>query len=229
MPKAAVLALVLGIFSAPLQAQEYLDRGTFVLHRGDAETGRIEFAVRATTGQRGEGGLLVIGTTRTPSREVQYILEVSRDQAPVSYQMTETSGGHVTRRMSALIAGPRFSARATTDAGEVSRELPVRSPLMILAAEDYTVFHFAPRPDVGESRPINIIRTETLAPTTGSVTGEADDSVRVGGRQVACRRYLLRLADGESRQFWITPMGSLLQVTAAAGGIIATRTEAPAR
>jgi hypothetical protein len=214
--------------AAPLAAQEYIDRGTFVLKRGDAETGRVEFAVRATTGQNGTGGLLVIGTTRTPAHEVQYILEVSRDLAPVSYQMTQNSGGRVLRRMSALVAGNRFSARSTTDGGEVARELPVRNPFLILAADDYTVFHFAPRPDAGVTRPIHVVRIETLTPSTGTVTGEGEDSVRVAGQFVPCRRYLLRLADGETRQFWITPTGSLLQVSAPTG-VIATRTQTPTR
>ena len=89
MRKLTTLAFLCVSLATPLLGQEYLDRGTFVLKRGDAETGRVEFAVRATTGQRGDGGLLIIGTTRTPAHEVQYILEVSRDQAPVSYQMTD--------------------------------------------------------------------------------------------------------------------------------------------
>lgn len=223
------LAIICGTLAAPLQAQEYLDRGTFVLKRGEAETGRVEFAVRATSGQRGTGGLLVIGTTRTPDHEVQYILEVSADLAPVSYQMTENSGGHVVRRMSAQVAGARFSARSTTEAGEVARELPIRSPFLILASDDYTVFHFAPRPDAGVTRPVHVVRIETLTPSTGTVTGEGEDSVRVAGQFVPCRRYLLRLADGEARQFWITPTGSLLQVTAPGTGVIATRTQAPSR
>ena len=227
--RVAVVCACLLTLPAVLPAQEYLDRGTFVLRRGDAETGRVDFAVRATTGQRGDGGLLVIGTTRTPAHEVQYILEVSRDLAPVTYQMTETSGGRVVRRMSAQVAGARFSARAATEGGEVNRELPARSPFIILAADDYTVFHFVPRPEVGATRSVNVVRTETLAPTTGTVTGEAEDSVRVGGQFVPCRRYALKLADGETRQFWITPTGSLLQVSAPGGTVMAVRTQAPAR
>lgn len=212
-----------------LGAQEYLDRGTFVLMRSGAETGRVEFAVRATSGQRGTGGLLVIGTTRMPGREVQYILEVSADLAPVSYQLTESAGGHVARRVSATITGPRFSARATTEAGEVARELPVRPPFLVLSADDYTVYHFMPRPDAGASRAVNVVRTENLTATTGTVTGEGDDSVRVAGQAIPARRYQLRLADGDTRQFWITATGSLLQVSGTNSGTVATRTQPPAR
>lgn len=229
MRQLAVLPLLWGLAAGPIAAQETLDRGTFVLMRGNAETGRVEYAVRPTSGQRGTGGLLVVGTTRTPAHEVQYILEVSADLAPVSYQLTENTSGHVARRVSAQILGPRFSARASTDAGEVVRELPVRQPFVILGADDYAAFLFVPRPDAGTTRAVNVVRTETLAGTTGTVTGEGDDTITIAGQPVACRRYLLRLADGESRQFWITATGSLLQVSTPATGIVATRTQAPSR
>lgn len=229
MRTSAVLVVACGLAARPALGQDYLDRGTFTIQRGGAETGRVEFAVRATSGPRGGGGLLVIGTTRTPGREVQYVLEVAADLAPVSYQLTESTGGNVARRVQAMVAGPRFSARATTEGGEVNRELPARAPFVILSNDDYTIYHFVPRPDAGATRNVNIVRLETLAPTTGTVTGEGDDSVRVAGTNVAARRFLLRLADGETRQFWITATGSLLQVTGPAAGVIATRTQAPTR
>jgi len=220
MRQLAVLTLLWGYSAASLECQETLDRGTFVLMRGNAETGRVEYAV---------GGLLVVGTTRTPAHEVQYILEVSADLAPVSYSLTENAAGHVVRRMSAQIIGPRFSARAQTDAGEVARELPVRQPLVILGGDDYAAFLFVPRPDAGATRPVNVVRSETLTGTTGTVTGEGDDTITIAGQPVACRRFVLRLADGETRQFWITSTGSLLQVTTPGTGIVATRTQAPSR
>ena len=226
LPLIAVTGLLL---AGPLSAQEFLDRGTFVITRGGGEAGRIEFAVRATTGSTGNGGLLTIGTTRTPAHEVQYALETTRDLVPVSYQLTETTGGRVIRRLSAQIAGPRFSAHAITDAGESSRELPVRSPFVILGGEDYTSFLFLPRPDAGASRPIYAVKSETLTPVTGTVTGEGDDDVAIGAQHIACRRYSLRLSDGETSQFWITPTGSLVQITMPNGSLSVTRTQAPTR
>jgi hypothetical protein len=224
-----LIAIAVLSAAGPLRGQESLDRGSFVLMRGAAETGRVEFSVRPTSGQRGNGGLLVTGTTHTPAKEVSYILEVSADLAPVSYQLTETVGGHAARRVSAQITGPRFSARAATEAGDVARELPVRAPFVILSADDFTSYLFVPRPDAGTTRTLNAVRTETLSGITGTVTGEGDDNVTVGGQSVACRRYLLKLADGETHQFWITATGSLLQVSTPATGITATRTQAPPR
>ncbi len=112
--------LLLFAAGSRLEAQEYLDKGTLIIAHSGSEIGRVEFAVRATSGQ-GQGGLLVFGTTRTPAHEVVYSLEVSRELAPVSYQLSETNAGHVVRRVAAQVVGPRFSARASTEAGDVAR------------------------------------------------------------------------------------------------------------
>jgi len=221
--------LVLGSTAAPLRAQEYLDRGAFVITRGGAETGRVEYAVTTTTGAQGRGGLLTVATTRTPAREVRYALETTPDLAPVSYQATETVGGRVVRRVSAQVNGLRFSARASTAEGDIARELPVRQPFVILGDDDYTAFYFLPRPEPGASRTVNVVRTADLSATTGTVSGGVEDTVTVGGRPIATRRYELRLADGDVRRFWMTPSGSLVQVAVPAVGILATRAEAPSR
>jgi hypothetical protein len=221
---------LLGLAAAwPLAAQEYMDRGAFVITRSGTEVGRVEFAVRATTIQQGRPGLLTVATTRTPAREVQYALETTAELAPVTYQSTESSGGRVLRRLSAQISGPRFSARATTPDGDVARELPVRQPFIILGEDDYTVYYFVPRPDAGASRSINVVRTKDLTSTTGTVTGGATDTLTISGRPVPARRFELRLADGDTREFWMTPSGSLVQVSLPASSVLATRAEAPGR
>ena len=225
----AVLGL-LGLAAAwPLAAQEYMDRGAFVITRSGTEVGRVEFAVRVTTGQQGRPGLLTIATTRTPARDVQYALETTAELAPVTYQSTESSGGRVQRRLSAQISGARFSARASTPDGDVARELPVRAPFVILNEDDYTVFYFVPRPDEGATRNINVVRTRDLTATTGTVTGGPLDTVSIAGRPIPARRFELRLADGDTRQFWVTPSGSLIQISIPAINGLATRAEAPAR
>jgi hypothetical protein len=229
MPRPAVLTVAaLVLLAARAQAQEYLDRGTLVISRNGAETGRVEYAVRATSGQ-GQGGLLVVGTTRTPAHEVQYILEVTRELTPLTYQLSETTAGRVARRVSAQVIGQRFSARASTEAGDVARELPVRLPFIILGTDDYTFYFFLPRPDAGAARNVNVVRTENLSAMTGVVTNVGDDSVTISGRPIACRRFELRLADGDVRQFCMTSTGALLQVTIPAASLVATLSQPPAR
>lgn len=221
---------LLGLAAAwPLAAQEYMDRGAFVISRSGAEMGRVEYAVRMTAGQQGRPGLLTVATTRTPAHEVQYALETTAELVPITYQSTESAGGRVVRRVSAQVGGPRFSARASTPDGDVARELPVRMPFVILGDDDYTIYYFVPRPDPGQSRDVNVVRTRDLSPTTGTVAGGPTDTVLIAGRPVVARRFELRLADGDVRQFWMTPSGSLVQVAIPSAGLIATRAEAPNR
>ncbi|HEY2807029.1 MAG TPA: hypothetical protein VGI92_14315 [Gemmatimonadales bacterium] len=228
MRRVAVMVVIAAALAARAEAQEYLDRGTLVIARGGSETGRVEFAVRATSGQ-GQGGLLVVGTTRTPAHEVQYILEVTRELTPVTYQLSETTGGHVVRRVSAQVVGMRFSARASTEAGDVARELPVRPPFVIMGSDDFTFYFFLPRPEPGASRVVNVVRTENLTLTTGTVTNLADDTVLIAGHPIDCRKYELKLADGDTRQFCMTPTGGLVQVVIASSGITATLSQPPSR
>ena len=222
--RCTLLAVLLAGGPSALAGHEYLDRGAFIITRGGTETGRVEYAVRSTT-----GGLQTVATTRTPAREIQYVLETDRNLAPLTYQSIESSGGRVTRRVSAQVSGARFSARASNDAGDVARELPVRPPFAILGDDDFTVFYFIPRPEAGVTSTLNLVRTRDLSATTGTVTGGVEDTVTVASRPVAARRFELRLADGEVRQFWMTPAGSLVRVALPAAGLIATRAEAPAR
>ena len=226
MRRLAIAAVAAALIQAPLGAQTLLDRGTLILVRGGGEAGRVEFAVRTTTGSAAEGGQLAIGTTRTPAHEIQYALETDRLLAPLNYTLTESAAGHVVRRISAQVAPPRLSVHAVTDAGETSRELPARAPLVIMADEDFTAYFFLPRPDAGERRTLNVFRVESMTSVSATVTGEGDDNVGVGAQPIPCRRYTLQLSNGERAQYWFNLTGSLIKVTAPSG-LIATRAQAP--
>jgi hypothetical protein len=223
----AALTLALAC-AAPLGAQEFLDAGTFVVQRGGMEAGREEFAIRPTTGRQG-GNVLLVSTSRLPAREIQQALELASDHTPVSFQQTETAGGRVVRRVSAQLAGIRFSARIVSNEGETAREFPVRSPVAILGEESYADFYFVPRPEAGSSRTVSVVRAQDVRPVTGSVANLGPDTVRVAGRQVAAQRFALRLADGDERQFWFTAAGDLLQVAVPGADLVATRAELPRR
>jgi hypothetical protein len=217
----ALLALVARIAAA----QDFVDRGVFVIERGNAETGRVEFAVRRTSGSQGRGGFLLVAATRTAAHEVEYALELSRDSVPVTFTQTETTSGRIVRRVSATLSGHRFSARASSSDAEVSREMPVSPPLLILGDEDYTAYAFLPQPDPGQSRAVTVIRARDLEPAAAQVLGMGHDTLRIASRFVPCRRFTLRLADGEERQFWLASGGMLVRVAQPATGLVATRTE----
>lgn len=212
----------------PASAQELFDQGVFIIARGGAQTGQAEFAIRSAAGPEGRRGLLVVATTRTPAREVAFAQEIS-DLVPTTFQQTETVGGRVVRRVAASLSGRRFSARASSADRDMARELPVRSPFVILGDEDYTAYYFMPRPDSGVSGPLTVFRTRDLVALNAAVEGLGADTLTVGGRRLACRRYALHLPDENDRQFWVTDNGTLVQVAVPAAGLTATRAEAPSR
>jgi hypothetical protein len=220
--RAVILALVLPV---PLAAQEFLDTGTFLLERGGAEAGRVEFAIRPGPGRQGTPGLLLVATARLRGREVQQALELTNDKVPVTFQQTETSSGRVARRVSAQLTGTRFSARIASNDGEMAREFPVRPPLVILGEEECAGFYFVPRADSGEQRHVTVVRALDARAVAGIVESQGADTVTVAGQVLNATRYSLKLADGDERLFWFTPTGDLLRVAVPATGVVATRTD----
>lgn len=226
------LWLLLAFAPCAAVSAQNVDAGAFIIVRGSAEAGREEFAIReapARGGRSAERNWLLAATTRVPGKETQVALEVSGDQTPVSLQQTDNSGGRVARRVTAQLAGTRFSARITSAEGESAREFAVRPPVAVISDDAFSSFYFMPRADQGAHRAVSVIRSRDVRLVTGSVIHQGDDTVMIAARPVAARRYLLRLADGDERQFWFSPSGDLLQVAVPAQGIVATRAEAPRR
>lgn len=209
-----------------LCAQAFLDRGTFIVLRGGAETAREEFAIRAAPGR---GGYLAVSTTRGGGREIQHALELARDHTPVSFQQTESTGGQVVRRVSAQVAGTRVSARVASTEGETVREFPVRAPVVILGDEQASVFYFVPRDGNDSARTVQIIRASALRPVTATVEAAGDDTVTVAGQTLAARRFVVRIGDGDERRFWVSRAGDLLRVAHIGSATVATRAELPSR
>lgn len=229
---AAVLAVV-GVLHARtpalLPAQEFLDRGVFLITRGGAESGREEFAIRTGPVPGGGQGMRAVSSTRSGAREIQQVLELTAGFVPVSFQQTVTTDGRVTSRISAQLAGIRFSARLTSQDGETAREFPVRAPVAVLGDEAFSAFYFVPRPTSDAPRAVFIVRPTDVRAVAASVEAAGADTVAIGGTRVSALRYLLRIADGDERQFWITASGDLLQVSLPALQVVATRAEMPAR
>jgi len=221
----AIAALAL-CAARPLAAQQFLDAGSFLLERAGAEAGRVEFAIRPSPGRQGVPGVLLVATARLRGREIQHALELI-DNVPVSFQQTETAGGRVARRVSAQLAGTRFSVRIASSDGESAREFPVRPPVALLGEEDYAGFYYVPRAAQGEQTGLTVVRASDARPVAATVEGMGNDSVTIGATSFSARKYALRLADGDERLFWVTETGDLLRVVVPATGMVATRTEAP--
>lgn len=223
------LASRLGAFAPDLAAQDFLDRGTFIIARGGSEVGREEFAIRTTVGRQGHSGVLAVSTVRYPGRELQHALELTAEHAPLSFQQTETAGGRVVRHLAAQLAGIRYSARLTSADGESAREFPVQAPVVVLGDDAFNEYYFVPRPADGGPRTVSVVRPGDARAVRAGVQAGGTDTVTVAGRALEARRYTLRLEDGEERHFWLTAAGDLLRVALPATGTVATRAEPPRR
>lgn len=219
----------LGVLPSCLTAQEFLDRGTFVITRGGSEVGREDFAIRPTVGRQGQSGVLAVSTVRENGRELQHALELTAEHTPLTFQQTESAGGHVVRRLSAQLAGLRFSVRLTSSDGEAAREFPVRAPAVILGDDAFNEYYFVPRPSDGAPRSVSVVRPGDARAVPGTVEAMGPDTVTVGGLVVEARRFALKLQDGEERLFWVTLSGDLVRVALPATGTTATRAELPRR
>ena len=218
-------------FAAPGKgvAQEFLDQGAFLISRDGAEIGREDFAIRATPGRQGRPGVLAVSTDRYREREIRAALELTNDHVPVSYEVDVTVAGHLTERLSGQLGRGRFAVRLVTQAGEVVREFPVPSAVVVLDDDGFDQFYFLPRPGADASQPVSILRPREMRAVTGEVRALGVDAVVVGTRSVPAEHYALTLPGGHVREFWFSPSGSLLKVAIPARSIIAIRSSLPAR
>jgi hypothetical protein len=222
---AALLALALAAV-APVRAQEFLDRGTFVIERAGNEVGREDFAVRRTAGG-GPGAILAVATVHYRDRDLRPALELTGDLAPVSYQVDISAGGRVVERFGAQFAHGRIAARLATQLREVLREFPAPGAVAVLDDDTFHQYLFLPRGAAGGTRTLRILLPREPALVDASVTREGPDTVTVAGRTLSADRFALRLEDGEVRHFWLTPGGDLLRVAIPRRDLLATRTALP--
>lgn len=224
----AFCTLALAAAAPPAGAQEFLDRGTFLIERAGTEVGREDFAIRRTTGG-GPGAILAVATVHYRDRDLRPALELTGDLAPLSYQLDISAGGRVVERFSAQFARGRIAARIATQQREVLREFPAPPPAAVAVLDDdaFHQFYFLPRAAGGGTRALRLLlpRTPTLVDATVRRVGP--DTVTVAGRSLPADRFALHLEDGEERIFWFTPSGDLLRVAIPRRDLVATRTSLP--
>lgn len=230
MTRAAAWALAAALLAAlPGPAaftQSFLDQGVLTVTRDGAEVGREEFAIRVTAGHP---GLLAVATDTYHDREARVALELSEDHEPVTYQVDVSTGGRVVERLSGQMGRGRFAVRLANQRGETVREFPVPQRISVLDDDGFDQYLFLPRPAPGASLPVTLLVPRATRVVAASVRAMAADSVLVGGRPVLANHYSLVLPGGDTREFWCSPTGELLQVAIPARTIVATRTALPHR
>ena len=225
---AAVLALAA---AAPdhARAQEFLDRGTFLIVRAGNEVGREEFAIRRTTGRGGASGILAVSTVHYRDRELRPALELTGDLRPLSYQADVSVGGRVVERCSAQFTRGRVAARLASQLREELREFPADPGIAVLDDDVFHQMYFVPRAAAGEPRTLRLLVPCAPAIVDAVVRRVGPDTVTVSGHVVPADRFALRVEGGEEREFWFTSSGDLLRVAVPARELTATRTSLPVR
>ncbi len=217
-------ALLAALPGAVPGAQSYLDQGVLIISRDGVEIGREEYAIRATAGHP---GLLAVATDEYRDREVRLALELSEDREPVSYQADVSVGGRVAERLSGQLGRGRFAVRLVNQRGETVHEFPVPRGLVVLDDDGFDQYLFLPRPTAGASLPVTLLVPRATRIVTASVRAVGADSVLVGAQRLRADHFTLALPSGETRDFWCTAQGELLQVSLPARTIVATRAAAP--
>jgi Domain of unknown function (DUF6134) len=217
-------AALLAAPAAPGAAQSFLDQGVLTITRDGVEIGREEFAIRATAGHP---GFLAVATDTYRDREARVALELSEDREPVTYQVDVSVRGRVVERLSGQLGRGRFAVRLANQRGETVREFPVPPHIAVLDDDGFDQFAFLPRPVPGASLPVTLLVPRATRVVAASVRALGTDSVRVAGRPIPAQHYVLTLPGGETRDFWCSSAGELLQVAIPARTIVATRTAPP--
>jgi len=222
---AFLLALAGG--ARPARAQDFLDRGTFVIERGGNEVGREDFAIRRSAGRGVAGGILAVATVHYRDRDIRPALELGGDLAPLSYQVDISTGGRVVERFSAQFAPGRIAARLTTQRREVLQEFPAPTAVAVLDDDAFHQYYFLPRGAAGGSRALRLLRPRGPTLVDGEVRRVGPDTVTIGARSIPADRYALRIGGEDERLFWFTAEGDLLRVAEPAREVVATRTALP--
>ena len=221
----AVVAAVAAVRSAP--AQEFLDRGTFLIERAGNEVGREDFAIRRAPARAGAGSILAVATVHYRDRELRPALDLSGDLQPVGYQLDVSSAGRVVERLSIQFGRGRIGVRLASQQREVLREFPASPGIAVLDDDVFHQFYFLPRAASGGVVSLRLLLPRAPAIVGGAVRRIGDDTVSVGGRKLPADHFALLLDTGEERDFWFTASGDLLRVAIPSREIVATRTALP--
>jgi hypothetical protein len=226
---AAALGLGLALAAPSRPPQGFLDQGIFLITSDDNEIGREEFAVRATPGRQGQGGVQAVATVRYRDRDYHAALELTTDRVPVSYQGDAMAAGRVAERLIGQCGRGRCAVRVVTQSGEVAHEFPVPAGFVVLDDDTFDQFSFLPRPAGAASLRVMVLRPRESRVVAAEIRVVGPDSVVIAERSVAAQHYAIALPGSDVREFWVSAAGDLLKVFLPGRAVTATRSSLPAR
>lgn len=222
----AFVFLALAVAQAASAQVLILDEGTFTHTVGGTRVGREDFSVRTV---RGGGGAVYIAQANVLAGEHRRTIALNADSAgaPLRFQLeareattiVSTVVGERERStwLGRVVAGPRESGREFRLSGRT------------FVAEPSVVHHLWFVLRFGQGQPVILLTPSANAQDTVQLVEGIADTVTVGSRRIAARRWELRDAQNGSVlwEFWSDAAGRLLRARDPRSGLDATRDDPP--
>ena len=221
------LAFVALLAAAPLRAQvAIVDEGTFTHSIAGSRVGREDFSVRTV---RGGGSMNLVAQANVLAGEQRRTIVLNTDSAgtPSRFQLevrdatviVSTVVGERDRAtwLGRIVAGPRESGRE------------FRLEARTFVAEPGVVHHLWFVLRFAQGQPAVLLTPSANTRERVLLVELAPDSVQLGSRRLAARRWELRgAADGSVQwEFWADAAGRLLRARHPASGLAALRDDPP--
>ena len=220
------LALLGTLRPAPLRAQvAVIDEGSFTITRGGERLGREEFTIRRTPGAQGRPVFVSSATVAVGDQRLAPALQSDSLGAPIAYTLEVRTGTTVQEQLKGAVGRGRFSTVTRTPRGESAREFMIADGALVLDDGVFHQYFFVAR--APSSRELPVVVPRRNAQVLVQLADAGAETVTIGGRALAARRWTLREPGGATRSVWADARGRVLKVEIPADGVVALRDDPP--
>ncbi|WKW11682.1 hypothetical protein Strain138_000939 [Pseudogemmatithrix spongiicola] len=225
MFRIAVALLVLAAARSASAQVLILDEGTFTHSVSGTRVGREDFSVRTVRG----GGAVYIAQANVLAGENRRTIALTADSAgaPLRFQLEAREATTIVSTVVGERERSTWLGRVVAGARESGREFRLADRTFI--AEPSVAHHLWFVLRFGQGRPVVLLTPSANAQDTVQLVEGAADTVTVGARRIAARRWELRDAQDGSLlwEFWADAAGRLLRARDPRSGLDAMRDDPP--
>jgi hypothetical protein len=219
--------LALTSLDAQTPASRALDRGSFLVTINGQRVWREDFTISGTPGAR-TMEYLSSATISSGSQKRLPTLWTDSAGTPSRYSHsveTRSTSGTTTESWMGTIVRGRVSARITNTRGPSEREYVWSEGAVILEDDVFHQYYFVMQRATGGSvRVVVPLRNRQLQL---SVSSGGDESLTIGAKPIAARKFTLAEPNGDAREVWVDQAGHVLKVAIPVRGLVALRDEPP--
>lgn len=226
MFRLALAFLVIAIARSATAQVLILDEGTFTHSVGGTRVGREDFSVRTV---RGGGAAVYIAQANVLAGENRRTIALNADSvgAPLRFQLEAREATTIVSTVVGERERSTWLGRVISGTRESGREFRLSDHTFV--AEPSVVHHLWFVLRFGQGRPVILLTPSANAQDTVQLVEANADTVTVGTRRIAARRWELRDAQDGSVlwEFWSDAVGRLLRARDPRSGLDAMRDDPP--